>query len=122
MTSVDRTTLAGDPFAATGNPRTELLEAAEAALGLLDRIDAHAPSDMHFGGEGRVRRQLRGAIRRARGVGLAPDPQDYETSEAFEVAEACYEEELRAGAPMSEREREAFARGFLGARAELMRR
>jgi hypothetical protein len=104
------------------NPGAELLEAAEAALKWFDRFDAHAPSDMHFGGEGRVRRQLRGAIRRARGVGLAPDPQDFETAEAFEAALACYEEEVRTGATMSGREREAFARGFLEARAELMRR
>jgi len=120
--SVDRTTLAGDPFAATGNPRTELLEAAEAALRWFDRFDQHAPEGLALGGEAKVRRQLRDAIRRARGVGLAPDPQDYETAEAFEAALACYEEEVRTGATMSGREREAFARGFLEARAELMRR
>lgn len=39
-----------------------LLEAAQAALRLLDMIDAHAPEGFTFGGEAKVRRQLRRAI------------------------------------------------------------
>jgi hypothetical protein len=42
-----------------------LLEAVQAALRLLDRIDAHAPEGFAFGGEAKVRRQLRRAIRLA---------------------------------------------------------
>lgn len=102
------------------DPRDELMEAARDALRWFERFDAHAPSDMHFGGEGRVRKALREALRRADRP-LAPDPQDYETSEAFEAAEARHEEELRTG-PMGDGEREAFERGFLEARAEQRRR
>ena len=41
-----------------------LLAAADAALGWLDAFDRHAPKGFAFGGEQRVRRQLRQAIRR----------------------------------------------------------
>ncbi len=99
-----------------GLPREGLMDAARAALRWFERFDAHAPSDMHFGGEAAVRRGLREALRIAE-LPTAPDPQDYETSEAFEAAEACYEEELRSG-PMGQAERESFERGFLEARAE----
>jgi hypothetical protein len=39
-----------------------LLEAAVAALRLLDRMDEHMPADLAFGGEAKVRRQLRRAL------------------------------------------------------------
>jgi hypothetical protein len=42
-----------------------LLEAAKAALRYLDDLDAHAPEGFHFGGEAKIRRQLRQAIRAA---------------------------------------------------------
>lgn len=108
------------PLPRARDPREELVEAVRAALRWFERFDAHAPSDLHFGGEGRVRKQLREALRLA-DAPLAPDPQDHETSEGFEAALACYEEELRAG-PMGDAERGAFERGFLEARAELRRR
>ncbi len=101
------------------DPREALVDAAREALLLLERIDAHAPEGLAFGGEGRVRRRLREALRRA-DAPAAPDPRDYETSEAFEAAESRHEEELRGG-PMGQGEREAFERGFLEARAELRR-
>ena len=41
-----------------------LLGAARSALDLLDRIDKHAPEGFCMGGEGRVRKQLREAVRR----------------------------------------------------------
>ena len=41
-----------------------LLDAARAALKYLDDLDKHAPEGMAFGGEGRVRRMLREAVRR----------------------------------------------------------
>ncbi len=46
----------GDHAAVNREARAELLSAAEAAVAWFDRFDAHAPSDMHFGGEGRVRK------------------------------------------------------------------
>lgn len=102
------------------DPRDELMQAARDALRWFERFDAHAPSDMHFGGEAKVRKALREAIRRADRP-LSPNPRDYETSEAFEAAEACYEEELRTGRAMGDGERGAFERGFLEARAEMRR-
>jgi hypothetical protein len=42
---------------------TRLLDAAKSALRLLDAMDEHMPADMCFGGEARVRRELRTAIR-----------------------------------------------------------
>lgn len=101
------------------DPAEALVDASREALRLLERIDAHAPEGLAFGGEGRVRRLLREALRLA-DAPPAPDPRNYETSEAFEAAESRYEEELRIG-PMGEREREAFERGFLEARAEQRR-
>ncbi len=44
----------------------ELLEAAKAALRYLDDLDRHAPEGYCRGNEGRVRAQLRKAIRRQR--------------------------------------------------------
>ncbi len=41
-----------------------LLDAARAALKYLDDLDKHGPEGMSFGGEGRVRRMLREAVRR----------------------------------------------------------
>jgi hypothetical protein len=41
-----------------------LLEAAKSALRWFDAFDQHAPSGLGFGGEVKVRRQLRQAIRR----------------------------------------------------------
>jgi hypothetical protein len=42
----------------------ELLEAAKSALSWFDLYDEHAPDDWIFGGEAKVRRQLRRAIKR----------------------------------------------------------
>jgi len=97
---------AGDGSHAAGNPGAWLLEAAEAALQLLDRIDAHAPEGLAFGGEGRVRRQLREAIRRAR---AEAEDRDWSDAETADEAEALDEE------------RAAFLGGFRAARAELRR-
>ncbi len=58
----------GDHAAGRRQAQEELLEAAEATLAWLDRFDAHAPSDMRFGGEAKVRHQLRRAVRGARGT------------------------------------------------------
>jgi hypothetical protein len=44
----------------------ELLKAAKAALRWLDALDQHAPDGWHFGGEAKIRRQLRRAIGRQR--------------------------------------------------------
>lgn len=49
----------------TPQEHERLLDAAREALALLDRIDRHAPEGLAFGGEGRVRRILRDAIRQA---------------------------------------------------------
>jgi hypothetical protein len=51
------------PPGITPQDHERLLEAAREALALLDRIDRHAPDGLTFGGEGRVRRVLRDAIR-----------------------------------------------------------
>jgi hypothetical protein len=51
--------------APTPEDHARLLEAAKAALRYLDDLDAHAPEGFHFGGEAKVRRQLRRAIRAA---------------------------------------------------------
>ena len=42
-----------------------LLDAAREALAWFERFDRHAPSDMHFGGEAKIRKQLRTVIRLA---------------------------------------------------------
>jgi hypothetical protein len=64
---VDTDRIAQAPAPITPDPKdhARLLEAAQAALGLLDKIDAHAPEGFTFGGEAKVRRQLRRAIRLA---------------------------------------------------------
>lgn len=64
-----------------------LLEAARSALTLLDRMDEHMPADLAFGGETKVRKQLRTAIRLASfelrlcpdcmGGGTVPGPTSY---------------------------------------------
>ena len=116
----DRSLVAGDPIAhaAQEDPQEQLLQAAQDALRLLDRIDQHAPSDMHFGGEGRVRRQLRGAIRRAR-----VEAEDREWADAADTdeAEALDEERTLMGRNLTERERAAFLGGFRERRAEMRR-
>jgi hypothetical protein len=48
----------------TPQDHERLLTAARDALALLDRMDAHAPEGLSFGGEGKVRRRLREAVRR----------------------------------------------------------
>ncbi len=52
------------PPGITPEDAAALLEAARSALDLLDRMDAHAPEGLAFGGEGKVRRRLRDAVRR----------------------------------------------------------
>lgn len=44
----------------------ELLAAAKAALAWFQRFDNHAPSDLSFGGEAKVRQQLHQAISQQR--------------------------------------------------------
>jgi hypothetical protein len=58
---------AGDPiaYAAKTKAQEELLEAAEDALEWFERFDAHAPEGLAFGGEAKVRRALRTALRKA---------------------------------------------------------
>ena len=58
------------PSAPTGTTeqdeaQDELLAAARAALAWFQRFDEHAPAGMHFGGEAKIRRQLRRAVARA---------------------------------------------------------
>jgi hypothetical protein len=62
---VDTDRIAQVPAPITAEDHSRLLEAAQAALRLLDRINAHAPEGFAFGGEAKVRRQLRRAIRLA---------------------------------------------------------
>jgi hypothetical protein len=62
---VDTDRIAQAPAPITPEDHARLLEAVQAALRLLDRIDAHAPEGFAFGGEAKVRRQLRRAIRLA---------------------------------------------------------
>lgn len=118
----DRSVAAGDSVAhaARIKSREGLLEAAEAALAWFDRFEEHAPSGMRSfaGGEAKIRRGLREAIRASRApASLAPDPQDYPTEADYELACAIHEEEARRGSSMTPRERDGFARGFLGARS-----
>jgi len=107
---------AGDGIHAAGEQAAQdrLLEAAEAALAWFDRFDQHAPSDMHFGGEGRVRKQLRTAIRRAR-----VEAEDREWADAADTDEAEALDDLRGslGHMPTDRERAAFLGGFREARA-----
>jgi hypothetical protein len=63
---VDTESVARSPRTGTSpdpEDHERLLAAATAALRLLDRMDAHAPEGLSFGGESKVRRQLRQAIR-----------------------------------------------------------
>ncbi len=62
---MDTDRIAQAPAPITPEDHARLLEAAQAALRLLDRIDAHAPEGSAFGGEAKVRRQFRRAIRLA---------------------------------------------------------
>jgi hypothetical protein len=62
---VDTDRIAQAPAPITPEDHARLLEAAQAVLRLLDRMDEHAPEGFAFGGEARVRRQLRQAIRLA---------------------------------------------------------
>ncbi len=108
---------AGDGIHAAGEQAQDrLLEAAQAALKLLDRIDQHAPEGLAFGGEGRVRKQLRTAIRRAR-----VEAEDREWADAADPdeAEALDEERTLMGRNLTERERAAFLGGFRERRAEM---
>ena len=61
----ERIAQAPAPITPDPEDHARLLEAAQAALHLLDRIDAHAPEGLAFGGEAKVRKQLRRAIRLA---------------------------------------------------------
>jgi hypothetical protein len=109
--SVDR---AGAP-----DSREDLLEAADAALRLLDRIDAHAPEGLAFGGEARVRKQLRAAIRHARN-----DAEGRAWADAEDPDEAAALDDLRAalGRMPSDGERAAYLAGYRQRRAQLLGR
>lgn len=77
------------PPPAVGTEELEkLLEAARAALKYLDDLDRHGPADLpRLGGEGRIRRRLRDAIRLCSfevrpcaacgGGGTVPGPTDH---------------------------------------------
>ncbi len=110
-----RITVAGDGIHVGGNPWTELLEVAEVALAWFDRFDAHAPEGLAFGGEAKVRRQLRAAIRRAR---VEAKDRDFANARDAEEAAALDEEQARLGRRISERERAAFLGGYRAARLE----
>ncbi len=97
------------------NPGAELLEAAEASLRLLDWMDAHMPEGLAFGGEGKVRRQLREAIRRAR---VEAEDRTWADATNPDEAQALDEERARLGRAPTERERAAFLGGFRAARLE----
>jgi hypothetical protein len=56
--SLPRTPRTDDP----DERHKRLLEAARAALRWFEEFDEHAPSDFVFGGEAKIRRQLRRAI------------------------------------------------------------
>ncbi len=64
---MDTPSVAQSPAPITPDPEDHerLLEAARSALRLLDAMDQHAPEGLAFGGEHRVRRELRKAIRLA---------------------------------------------------------
>lgn len=48
----------------TPQDHARLPDAAREALAWFERFDRHAPSDMYFGGESKVRKALREAVRR----------------------------------------------------------
>ena len=75
----DISVAAGDPiaYAARQEAQEELLEAAEDALAWFERFGAHAPEGLCFGGEAKVRRALRAAIRQVR-EGDLPIARDLE--------------------------------------------
>jgi hypothetical protein len=112
-----RSVASGDSIAygAKQKSEQELLEAAEAALRWFDLFDQHAPSDMIFGGEARVRKGLRQAIRRAR---VEAETRDFADARDAAEAAALDEERARLGRRLGERERAAFLGGFRAARLE----
>ena len=110
-----RITVAGDGIHVAGNPWTELLEVAEAALAWFDRFDGHAPEGLEFGGEAKVRRQLRDAIRRAR---VEAEDRTWADAANPDEAQALDEERARLGRAPTERERAAFLGGFRASRLE----
>jgi hypothetical protein len=62
---VDTTSLAQSPAPITPEDLERLLTAARAALRLLNDLDEHLPIDApRLGNEGRIRKQLREAVRR----------------------------------------------------------
>ena len=89
---------AGNHAATKAKARTELLEAATAALRWFDLFDQHAPSDIIFGGEA----------------------EDWTWADAADPdeAQALDEERTRLGRAPTERERAAFLGGFRAARLE----
>ena len=106
---------AGDGIHAAGEQAQDrLLEAAQAALKLLDRIDQHAPEGLAFGGEGKVRKQLREAIKRSR---LEADALAWADAESASEAEALDDLRDSLGHMPTDRERAAFLGGFREARA-----
>lgn len=62
--AVDNPSVAQSPAPITLDDLERLVSAAREALALLDRIDQHAPEGLAFGGESKVRRKLREAVRR----------------------------------------------------------
>ena len=106
---------AGNHAATKAKARTELLEAATAALRWFDLFDQHAPSDMIFGGEAEVRGLLRDAIRRAR---VEAEDRTWADAANPDEAQALDEERARLGRALTERERAAFLGGFRAARLE----
>jgi len=62
--AVDNPSVAQSPALSIPEDHAKLLEAARAALRYLDDLDRHAPEGFCMGGEGRVRKQLREAVRR----------------------------------------------------------
>ena len=112
-----RSVASGDSIAygAKQKSEQELLEAAEAALRWFDLFDQRAPSDMMFGGEARVRKGLRQAIRRAR---VEAETRDFADARDAAEAAALDEERARLGRRLGERERAAFLGGFRAARLE----
>ena len=114
-----RITVAGDGIHVAGDPRTELLEAATAALRWFDLFDQHAPSDMIFGGEAEVRGVLRDAIRRAK---LEAEDRDWDDALDADEAEALDDLVAATGRAPTERERAAYLDGYRERKAQLLGR